>query len=110
MIEPTESESLAEVDRFCDAMIAIRNEIREVETGRFAITDSPLRHAPHTVHDLADEEWNRKYTRAEGVFPQGVSRTDKYWSPVSRIDNVYGDRNLFCQCVPTDEYAQAAGS
>ncbi len=110
MIEPTESESLAEIDRFCEAMIAIRNEIREVESGRFAITDSPLRHAPHTVHDLADEEWNRKYTRAEGVFPKGVSRTDKYWSPVSRIDNVYGDRNLFCQCVPTDEYAQAAGS
>src|SRR5207244_3586202 len=76
MIEPTESESLAELDRFCDAMIAIRNEIREVENGRFAITDSPLRYAPHTVHDLADEEWNRKYSRAEGVFPQGVSRTD----------------------------------
>ena len=95
MIEPTESESLAEIDRFCEAMIAIRNEIREVENGRFAITDSPLRHAPHTVHDLADEEWNRQYTRAEGVFPNGVSRTDKYWSPVSRIDNVYGDRNLF---------------
>ncbi len=110
MIEPTESESLAEIDRFCEAMIAIRNEIREVEQGRFAITDSPLRYAPHTVHDLADEEWNRKYTRAEGVFPQGVSRIDKYWSPVSRIDNVYGDRNLFCQCVPTDEYANAVGS
>jgi glycine dehydrogenase len=110
MIEPTESESLYELDRFCDAMIAIRNEIREVEKGRFAIADSPLRHAPHTVHDLADEEWNRKYTRAEGVFPKGVSRTDKYWSPVSRVDNVYGDRNLFCVCVPTDEYANAAGS
>ncbi len=110
MIEPTESESLAELDRFCDAMIAIRNEIREVENGRFAITDSPLRHAPHTVHDLADEEWNRKYTRAEGVFPSGVSRTDKYWCPVSRVDNVYGDRNLFCVCVPTEEYAQASGS
>ena len=110
LIEPTESESLYELDRFCDAMIAIRNEIREVENGRFAITDSPLRNAPHTVHDLADEEWNRKYTRAEGVFPAGVSRTDKYWCPVSRIDNVYGDRNLFCVCVPTEEYAQASGS
>jgi glycine dehydrogenase len=110
MIEPTESESLAEIDRFCEAMIAIRNEIREVEEGRFAITDSPLRHAPHTVHDLADENWNRKYTRAEGVFPDGVSRTDKYWSPVGRIDNVYGDRNLFCQCVPIEDYASAAGS
>ena len=110
MIEPTESESLAELDRFCNAMIAIRNEIREVENGRFAITESPLRHAPHTVHDLADEEWNRQYSRAEGVFPNGVSRTDKYWCPVSRIDNVYGDRNLFCVCVPTEEYAQATGS
>jgi glycine dehydrogenase len=110
MIEPTESESLYELDRFCEAMIAIRNEIREVENGRFAIADSPLRHAPHTVHDLADDNWNRQYSRAEGVFPQGVSRTDKYWSPVGRVDNVYGDRNLFCQCVPTDEYANAAGS
>ncbi len=110
MIEPTESESLYELDRFCDAMIAIRNEIREVENGRFAITDSPLRHAPHTVHDLADDNWDRKYSRTEGVFPQGVSRTDKYWCPVGRVDNVYGDRNLFCVCVPTEEYAQATGS
>ncbi|MFN0124349.1 MAG: aminomethyl-transferring glycine dehydrogenase [Blastocatellia bacterium] len=110
MIEPTESESLSELDRFCEAMMAIRNEIREVENGRFAITDSPLRHAPHTVHDLAGEEWKRRYTRAEGVFPKGVSRIDKYWSPVSRIDNVYGDRNLFCACVPTEEYAQTTSS
>jgi glycine dehydrogenase len=108
MIEPTESESLYELDRFCDALIAIRGEIRDVEQGRFKIEDSPLRHAPHTVHDLADEKWERKYPRAEGVFPSGTSHTDKYWSPVSRIDNVYGDRNLFCVCVPTEELAQAA--
>ncbi len=108
MIEPTESESLYELDRFCNALIAIRGEIRDVENGRFKIEDSPLRHAPHTVHDLADETWERQYTRAEGVFPTGSSRTDKYWSPVSRIDNVYGDRNLFCVCVPTEELAQAA--
>lgn len=108
MIEPTESESLYELDRFCDALIAIRNEIREVENGRFAITESPLRHAPHTVHDLADDEWNRPYSRTEGCFPAGSARMDKYWSPVGRIDNAYGDRNLFCSCVPMEEYAQAA--
>jgi glycine dehydrogenase len=107
MIEPTESESLYELDRFCDAMIAIRNEIREVENGRFKIAESPLRHAPHTVHDLAADEWNRPYSRAEGCFPAGTARVDKYWAPVGRIDNAYGDRNLFCVCPPMEEYAQA---
>ncbi len=85
-------------------MIAIREEIAAVEQGRWAIADSPLRHAPHTVHDLADDNWNRKYTRTEGVFPKGVSRTDKYWAPVGRIDNVYGDRNLVCACPPVSSY------
>jgi glycine dehydrogenase len=108
MIEPTESESKAELDRFCDAMIAIRKEIAEVENGRFKIEASPLRHAPHTVHDIADDEWKRAYGRAEGCFPEGVSRTDKYWSPVGRVDNVYGDRNLVCSCPPVSDYAQAA--
>jgi glycine dehydrogenase len=108
MIEPTESESKAEIDRFCDAMIAIRNEITEVEKGRWKIEASPLRHAPHTVHDIADDAWNRAYTRAEGCFPEGVSRSDKYWSPVGRVDNVYGDRNLVCSCPPIEDYAQAA--
>ncbi len=106
MIEPTESESKAELDRFCDAMIAIRGEIREVEQGRFPVADSPLRHAPHTVHDLADDNWTRAYTRAEACFPKGVSRTDKYWSPAGRIDNVYGDRNLICACPPVEDYAE----
>jgi glycine dehydrogenase len=108
MIEPTESESKAELDRFCDAMIAIRREIAEVEAGRFKIEASPLRHAPHTVHDIADDNWARPYTRAEGCFPAGTSRTDKYWSPVGRVDNVYGDRNLVCSCPPVSDYAQAA--
>ncbi|MGY3468560.1 glycine dehydrogenase [Bradyrhizobium sp. LM6.11] len=108
MIEPTESESKAELDRFCDAMIAIRKEITEVEGGRFKIEASPLRHAPHTVHDIADDDWNRAYTRAEGCFPAGTSRTDKYWSPVGRVDNVYGDRNLVCSCPPVSDYAEAA--
>src|SRR5438477_1242050 len=108
MIEPTESESKAELDRFCDAMIAIRREIAEIEAGRFAIEASPLRHAPHTVHDIADDGWTRAYSRAEGCFPAGTSRTDKYWSPVGRVDNVYGDRNLVCSCPPVADYAQAA--
>jgi len=108
MIEPTESESKAELDRFCDAMIAIRNEIAEVEGGRWKIEASPLRHAPHTVHDIADDAWARAYSRAEGCFPAGTSRTDKYWCPVGRVDNVYGDRNLVCSCPPIEDYAEAA--
>jgi glycine cleavage system P protein (glycine dehydrogenase) len=108
MIEPTESESKAELDRFCDAMIAIRNEIAEIENGRWKVEASPLRHAPHTVHDIADDAWSRAYSRAEGCFPDGVSRTDKYWSPVGRVDNVFGDRNLVCSCPPVTDYAQAA--
>jgi glycine dehydrogenase len=108
MIEPTESESKAELDRFCEAMIAIRREIADVESGRWSIEASPLRHAPHTVHDIADDQWQRSYSRAEGCFPAGVSRADKYWSPVGRVDNVYGDRHLVCSCPPVSDYAQAA--
>jgi glycine dehydrogenase len=109
MIEPTESESLFELDRFCDAMIEIRKEIADVEQGRFAIEDSPLRHAPHTVFDLADDAWNRKYPRSEGCFPPGCVRQDKYWSPVNRVDNVWGDRNLICLC-PTPAEIEAAAA
>ncbi len=108
MIEPTESESKAELDRFCEAMIAIRHEIAEIENGRWKVEASPLRHAPHTVHDIADDGWARAYSRAEGCFPAGTSRSDKYWSPVGRVDNVYGDRNLICSCPPVSEYAEAA--
>jgi glycine dehydrogenase len=108
MIEPTESESRAELDRFCDAMIAIRREIAEIESGRWKVEASPLRHAPHTVHDIADDQWQRAYSRAEGCFPAGVSRVDKYWCPVGRVDNVYGDRNLVCSCPPMEDYAEAA--
>ena len=108
MIEPTESESRAELDRFCDAMIAIRREIAEIENGRWKVEASPLRYAPHTVHDIADDAWQRPYSRAEGCFPAGTSRIDKYWCPVGRVDNVYGDRNLVCSCPPVTEYAEAA--
>jgi glycine dehydrogenase len=108
MIEPTESESRAELDRFCDAMIAIRREIADIESGRWKVEASPLRHAPHTVYDIADDAWARAYSRAEGCFPAGTSRSDKYWCPVGRVDNVYGDRNLVCSCPPMEDYAQAA--
>jgi glycine dehydrogenase len=108
MIEPTESESKAEIDRFIDAMIAIRREIGDVEKGRFTADESPLRHAPHTVLDIADDAWARQYTRAEGCFPAGQSAMDKYWSPVGRVDNAYGDRNIVCACPPMADYQQAA--
>ena len=89
-------------------MIAIRREIAEIEAGRFPVAESPLRHAPHTVHDIAEENWRRLYTRAEGCFPAGSARADKYWCPVGRVDNVHGDRNLVCACPPTNAYADAA--
>jgi glycine dehydrogenase len=109
MIEPTESESKAELDRFCDAMIAIRREIAEIESGgRWKAENSPLRYAPHTVHDLVEEQWLRPYSRTIGCFPAGTARHDKYWCPVGRIDNVYGDRNLVCSCPPIEDYALAA--
>jgi glycine dehydrogenase len=108
MIEPTESETKAELDRFCDAMIAIRNEIAEIEAGRWSVEASPLRHAPHTVHDIAEDNWSRPYSRAQGCFPADTSRSDKYWSPVGRVDNAYGDRNLVCSCPPLEDYAEAA--
>jgi glycine dehydrogenase len=108
MIEPTESESRVEIDRFCEAMIAIRREIAEIEAGRWAVEASPLRHAPHTVHDVTSEKWTRPYPRTVGCFPAAHSRTDKYWCPVGRVDNVYGDRNLVCSCPPIEDYALAA--
>ncbi|MFT8711571.1 aminomethyl-transferring glycine dehydrogenase [Komagataeibacter rhaeticus] len=105
MIEPTESESRAELDRFCDAMIAIRAEIDAVEKGALTIEDSPLRHAPHTVRDLTDPDWARSYDRAAACLPGGVHPASKYWSPVNRLDNAYGDRNLVCSCPDISTYA-----
>ncbi|KFE34132.1 aminomethyl-transferring glycine dehydrogenase [Thioclava atlantica] len=107
MVEPTESETKAEIDRFIAAMLAIRDEIATVEAGEIAPEDSPLRHAPHTVEDLV-ADWDRKYTREQGCFPAGAFRVDKYWPPVGRVDNVYGDRNLICICPPVESYADAA--
>ena len=100
MVEPTESESKAELDRFIDAMIAIREEIRAVEEGRLDRDDNPLRHAPHTAAMLLAEEWKHAYSRELAAFPVAALRTHKYWPPVGRVDSVYGDRNLFCTCVP----------
>ncbi|HYV60747.1 MAG TPA: aminomethyl-transferring glycine dehydrogenase [Acidimicrobiia bacterium] len=107
MIEPTESEDLAELDRFCDAMITIRDEIRRVEKGEWSVEDSPLRYAPHPAADVAVDGWERAYSRDEAAFPVDVLRADKYWPPVSRIDNAYGDRNVMCACPPVSEYAEA---
>jgi glycine dehydrogenase len=108
MIEPTESESLAEIDRFCDAMIAIKGEIDRVAAGEWAAADSPLRHAPHTAEDLLVAEWNRPYSREDAAYPVAGLRQAKYWPPVSRIDGGYGDRNLVCSC-PLPEAFEAEG-
>jgi glycine dehydrogenase len=102
MIEPTESESKAELDRFCEAMIGIRREIRFLEEHRYSIAESPLRRAPHTAHDLVRESWNLPYPRALGCFPADAVKMDKYWPPVGRIDHVHGDRNLMCSCPPVE--------
>lgn len=107
MIEPTESESLAEIDRFCDAMIAIRAEIKAIESGDWDQEDNPMRQAPHTPEDIA-AEWTRGYSIEQAVFPVASLRADKYWPPVNRIDQAYGDRNLVCSCPPLDAYQEAA--
>ena len=107
MVEPTESETKAEIDRLITAFMAIRDEITEVAEGRISAEDSPLRHAPHTVEDLV-AQWDRPYSREQGCFPAGAFRIDKYWPPVGRVDNAYGDRNLICTCPPLEAYAEAA--
>ena len=104
MIEPTESEPLVELDRFVEAMIAIRQEIARVESGQWPREDNPLKHAPHTAVSLMSSDWHHPYTREEAAFPVASLRRQKYWAPVGRVDNVWGDRNLFCSCVPLSEY------
>jgi glycine dehydrogenase len=109
MIEPTESESKQELDRFCDAMIQIRHEIRAVEEGRIDREDNPLRNAPHTAQMLMAENWVHDYTREAAAYPVPRLKANKYWVPVARVDNVYGDRNLVCSCPPLEDYiAEAA--
>jgi len=105
MIEPTESESKGELDRFCEAMLSIREEIRDIEEERVDRKDNPLKHAPHTAGALAGE-WTRGYTREQAAFPLPWVREGKFWPYVARIDNVYGDRNLVCLCPPVEEYSR----
>jgi glycine dehydrogenase len=105
MVEPTESETLAELDRFINAMIAIRGEITKVEKGEWPQDNNPLKHAPHTAASLLGAEWDRPYSREVGAFPVATLKTVKYWPAVGRVDNVYGDRNLFCSCIPVADYA-----
>jgi glycine dehydrogenase len=105
MVEPTESEDLAELDRFCEAMIAIRGEVDQVGAGRWPAEDNPLRNAPHTAAAVSADEWRHPYPRSVAAFPDGVDRSGKYWPPVRRIDGGYGDRNLACTCPPPDAFA-----
>ena len=104
MVEPTESEDLAELDRFCDAMLAIRAEIDDVGSGRMSLDDSPLRYAPHTMDDILSQKWDRKYSRETGAYPAPWIRANKFWPTCGRVDNVYGDRNLVCTCPPLSAY------
>ena len=108
MIEPTESESKAEMDRFCEAMIAIHGEITDIENGTLDKTDNPLKNAPHTAREVTAEAWTHAYPRERAAFPLPFVAAAKYWPPVKRVDNVYGDRNLVCTCAPLEAYAQAA--
>jgi glycine dehydrogenase len=108
MIEPTESESKTELDRFCDAMIAIRGEIAAIAAGKLDKADNPLKHAPHTAREVMANVWTHVYSREQAAFPLPWVAAAKYWPPVKRVDNVYGDRNLVCTCAPLESYAEAA--
>ena len=108
MVEPTESEAKGELDRFCDAMIAIRAEIAKVESGQWPRDDNPLKNAPHTAASLLAASWPHPYSREQAAYPLPWVRADKYWPPVGRVDNVYGDRNLMCSCPPIANYLEAA--
>jgi glycine dehydrogenase len=104
MIEPTESEDKAELDRFCDAMISIHEEIKSIEDGASDKTDNVLKNSPHTQKLVCADEWNHKYTRKQAAFPLAYVAKNKFWPSVSRINNTYGDRNLICSCEPTEAY------
>jgi glycine dehydrogenase len=106
MVEPTESEPLAELDRFVEAMVAIRAEIRAMEQGRADRADNPLKNAPHIAAEVMAADWTHPYSREEAAFPRPFVRAHKYWPPVKRVDNVHGDRNLVCTCAPLEDYAQ----
>ena len=104
MIEPTESESKAELDRFCEALISIRDEIRDIESGKYSHDDNPLKNAPHTAEEATADEWSRPYSRELAVFPARWTKEHKFWPPVGRVNDVHGDRNLICACPPIEAY------
>ena len=105
MIEPTESESKVELDRFCDAMIAIRDEIRDIESGVLDKKDNPLKNAPHTMEAVISDSWSHAYPRERAAFPVPATRVHKFWPAVGRVESAFGDRNLVCACPPIEEYA-----
>lgn len=104
MIEPTESEPKEELDRFCESLIAIHAEIKAIENGRVDKTNNVIKNAPHTAEAVISDKWDRPYPREQAAFPAPWLRTHKFWPPIGRIDNVYGDRNLFCTCAPLEAY------
>ena len=108
MIEPTESESLNEIDRFCDSLINIKKEIAMVQNKIFDAQDNPLKNAPHTHLELSNDVWEHKYTREQAAYPLNFLKENKFWPPVARVDNVYGDRNLVCSCPSLDSYREEA--
>ncbi len=110
MIEPTESESKSELDRFCEALLAIRDEIEEIVLGEADAEDNVLKNAPHTAAMLMAETWAHGYSRERAAYPAPWTREHKYWPPVRRVDNAYGDRNLLCACPPIEAYAEEAAA
>ena len=106
MVEPTESESKAELDRFCEAMISIREEIREIEEGKADKVDNILKNAPHTAEVVVSDDWKYSYSRQRAAFPADWTKENKFWPSVGRVDNAYGDRNLVCSCLPIEAYEE----
>ncbi len=106
MIEPTESEPKEELDRFVEALVEIRNEIREVEEGKADKENNVLKHAPHTAEVITADEWTRSYSRQKAAYPLPFVKAAKFWPSVSRVDNAYGDRNLICSCLPIESYTK----
>tara|TARA_B100001121_G_scaffold173718_1_gene151597 strand:- start:722 stop:1300 length:579 start_codon:yes stop_codon:yes gene_type:complete len=108
MIEPTESESLSELDRFCDTLINIKSEIDMIKSGKYDKTDNPIKNAPHTDMELASDKWEHKYSREQAAYPAKFLKVNKFWPPVARVDNVYGDKNIFCTCPSMDDFKEDA--
>jgi glycine dehydrogenase len=106
MVEPTESESKAELDRFCEAMITIKKEIDEIAAEKFDKADNVIKNSPHTAKLLTADNWQKKYTREKAAFPLAWVKTNKFWPSVARVDNAYGDRNLVCSCLPVEHYME----